>query len=98
MTLISKPKSQTYFRTELLLIIILDALSSVTFYNNVSCVEYNEFQRWASGVYEFSSEITDSAFHFDFEECNICLKSKYFDVIPVKLHARNEFYFVKKEH
>ena len=28
------------------------------------------------------SEIPDSDFYFDFEECNICLKSKYFDVIP----------------
>ena len=45
----------------------LNALSSVTLYTNVNCGEYNEFQRWASAVFEFTSEIPDSDFDFDFE-------------------------------
>ena len=49
-------------------------------------------------MFELTSVIPDSDFHFDFEECNICLKSKYFDVIPVQLHARNGFYCVNSEH
>ena len=60
----------------------LKALSSVTLYANDNCVEYNEFQRWASAVIELTSEIPDSDYDFGYEECNICLKSKYFDVIP----------------
>ena len=76
----------------------LNALSSVTLYTNVNCVEYNEFQRWASAVFELTTEIPESDFHFDFEECNICLKSKYFDVILVQLHARNGFHCVTSEH
>ena len=76
----------------------LNALSSVTFFTNVNCEEYNDFQRWASAVFELTSEIPDSDFPFDFEECNICLKSKYFDVIPVQLHARNGFHCVNSEH
>ena len=46
-------------------------------------------------MFELTSEIPDSDFDFDFEECNICLKSKYFDVIPVQLHARNGFHCAK---
>ena len=95
MTLISKPKSQTFLRAELLPHNRSQrSLSSVTLYTKVNCVEYNEFQRWASAVFELTSEIPDSDFHFHFEECNICLKSKYFDVIPVQLHARNGFHCV----
>ena len=59
----------------------LNAPYSVTLYTNVNCVENNEFQRWPSAVFKLTSDIRDSDFHFDFEECNICLKSKYFDVI-----------------
>ena len=78
--------------------IYLIALSSVTLLTNVICVEYNELQWWATAVFELTSDIPDSDFHFDFEECNICLKSKYFDVIPVQLHARNGFHWVTSEH
>ena len=41
-------------------------------------------------MFELTSQILDSDLYFDFEECNICLKSKYFDVIPVKLHAATD--------
>ena len=99
MTLISKPKSQAFSVQNLYHTIDLNALSSVTLNtNNVNCVEYNEFQRWATAVFELTSEFLDSDFHFDFEECNICLKSKYFDVIPVQLHVRNGFHCVTSEH
>ena len=76
----------------------LNALSLVTLKNNVNRVEYNDFQRWASAMFELTFIIPDSDFHFYFEECNICLKSKYFDVIPVQLHARNGFHCLNSEH
>ena len=76
----------------------LNAVSTVPLYTNVNCVENNEFHWCASAVLELTTEIPDSDFHFDFEECNICLKSKYFDVIPVQLHARNGFLCATKEH
>ena len=46
---------------------------------------------------ELTSEIPDSDYDFDFEECNICLKYKYFEVIPVQLHSRNEFHCATSE-
>ena len=76
----------------------LNALSSVTLFTNVNCVEYNKLQRWASAVFELTSEIQDSDFHFDFEEINICLKSKFFDVIIVQLHASIGFYCSNSDH
>ena len=63
-----------------------------TVYNTMN--SRNELQRCSSLI----SEIPESDFHFDFEECNICMKSKYFDVIPVQLHARNGFHCVNSEH
>ena len=76
----------------------LNALSSVILYANVNCAEYNEFQRLVSAVFKYTSEIPDSDFDFDFEECNICLKSKYNNVITLQLHARNGFQCVNSEH
>ena len=38
-------------------------------------------------MFELTSEIRDSHFHFDFEDCNICLKSKYFTEITVQLQV-----------
>ena len=70
-------------------------ISLFTLYTNVICVENNEFQRWASAVFELTSENPDS--DFDFEECNIFLKSKYFDEILVQRHARNGFRCVNSE-
>ena len=49
-------------------------------------------------MFELTSKIPDSGFHFDFEEYNICLKSMYFDVIPVQFHARNGFHCAISEH
>ena len=42
-------------------------------------------------VFELTSDLPDSDFHFDFEECNICLKSRYFNVIPVQLMPAMDF-------
>ena len=89
-----KPFSvQNFYHT-----IDLNAFSSVTLFTNINCVEYNEKKRWAIAVFKLNSEIQDTYFHFDFKECNICLKSKYFDVIPVQLHARNGFHSETSEH
>ena len=64
--------------------IILIALSSNKLWPKVNCAEYKEFQWLAAAVFELTSDIPDSGFHFDFEEdCNICLKSKYINEITV---------------
>ena len=65
----------------------LIALSSVNLYSNVNCAEYKEFQWLAASVFELTSDIPDSGFHFDFKDCNICLKSKYFNEITVQLYV-----------
>ena len=44
----------------------LIALSSVKLYSNVNCAEYKEFQWSAAAVFELTSDIPDSDFHFDF--------------------------------
>ena len=51
------------------------------------CVEYKGFQWWATAVFEFTSQIPYSDFHFDFQNFNICLNSKYFNEITVQLQV-----------
>ena len=76
----------------------LNALSSVILYSNVNCAEYKEFQWKAAAVFELTSDIPDSNFHFDFEDCNICLKSKNFNEITVQLQVHIAIHFVTSVH
>ena len=66
----------------------LIALSSVKLYSNVNCAEYKEFKWLAAAVFELTSDNPDSDFHIDFEDCNICLKSKYINEITVTLQVQ----------
>ena len=49
-------------------------------------------------MFELTSEIPDSDFDFNFEDCNICLKSKYFDVTPHVASYRNGSRCANSEH
>ena len=83
-----KPKSQSFISAEFLSHNqYLNAFSSVTLCTNVNFSEYKEFQWWASAVFELVSEIPDSDLRLDCEDCNICLKSKYFNEITVNLQV-----------
>ena len=67
----------------------LIALFSVKLYSNVNCAEYKKFQFLSAAIFELTSDIPDSGFHFDFEEdCNICLKYKYINEITVQLQVQ----------
>ena len=76
----------------------LKDLSTVTLYTKVNCAEYNELQWWASAVFELTSEIPDSDFHFDFVDYNIFLNSKYFNMIYVKLQVPIALHCVTSLH
>ena len=63
----------------------LKALSSITLFANVICLVHKGYQWWALAVLELTSEYPDSYFDFDSEDCNICLKSKYFNENTIHL-------------
>ena len=94
-----KQNSQTFISAELLpQNQYLNALSSVTICIYLKCAEYKEFQWWASAVFDLAFEIPDSDFHFDFEDCNICLKSKYFTEITLQILVSIALYCVTSLH
>ena len=76
----------------------LIALSSVKLYSNVNFAEYKEFQWIAAAVFELTSDIPDSDFHIDFEDCNICLKSKNINEITVQLQVHIAINFFTSLH
>ena len=70
---------QNFYQT-----INLIVLSSFKLLSNVNCAEYKEFQCLAAAVFELTSKTPNSGFHFDLEDGNFCLKSKYFNEITVE--------------
>ena len=66
--------------------------------NQTSTVQNTMNFSVAAAVFELTSDIPDSSFHNDFEDCYICLKSRYFNMITVQLQVPIALHCVTSLH